>query len=80
MIARNYLDHIFDLIAVLNGVLDGLVALTAICAFIEPYAAVIIGAIGAIVYIGAAETMLKLKIGDPFRLSRFTGLLVCGVS
>lgn len=58
-------DHIFDLLAVLNGILAGLVAITASCAFVEAYAAVIIGAIGALVYIGVATLLLKLKIDDP---------------
>lgn len=58
-------DHIFDLLACLNGILAGLVAITASCAFVEAYAAVVIGAIGALVYIGAAMVLLKLKIDDP---------------
>lgn len=58
-------DHIFDLLACLNGILAGLVAVTACCAWIEPYAAIIIGAIGALVYIAASMLLLKLKIDDP---------------
>lgn len=58
-------DHIFDLLACLNGILAGLVAITACCAYVEPYAAVIVGAIGALVYIAAAMVLLKLKIDDP---------------
>lgn len=65
LIVRKLTDHIFDLIGVLNGVLAGLVAITASCAFVETYAAVIIGIIGAIVYIAATELLLKLKIDDP---------------
>lgn len=58
-------DHIFDLLACLNGILAGLVSITACCAFVETYAAVVIGAVGALVYIGAAMLILKLKIDDP---------------
>lgn len=58
-------DHIFDLLACLNGILAGLVSITACCAFVHPYAAVVIGAIGALVYIGAAMLLLWLKIDDP---------------
>lgn len=58
-------DHIFDLLACLNGILAGLVAITACCAFVETYAAIVIGAIGALVYIGAAMVLLKFKIDDP---------------
>ncbi len=65
LIVRKATDHIFDLISVLNGVLAGLVAITASCAFVEPWAAVVIGAIGAMIYIGSAELLLKLQIDDP---------------
>jgi len=58
-------DHIFDLITVLNGILAGLVAITGSCPWVEPYAAVVIGAVGACVYMGAAMLLLALKIDDP---------------
>eukprot|EP00172_Hildenbrandia_rubra_P001325 Plantae.Rhodophyta-Hildenbrandia_rubra.ctg18655.p1 GENE.Plantae.Rhodophyta-Hildenbrandia_rubra.ctg18655~~Plantae.Rhodophyta-Hildenbrandia_rubra.ctg18655.p1 ORF type:complete len:522 (-),score=80.14 Plantae.Rhodophyta-Hildenbrandia_rubra.ctg18655:723-2288(-) len=58
-------DHIFDLLACLNGILAGLVGITASCAFVDPWAAIVIGTIAAIVYMGAAMLLLKLKIDDP---------------
>lgn len=58
-------DHIFDLLACLNGILAGLVGITACCAFVDPWAAVIIGGVAALVYIGAATLLLKLQIDDP---------------
>lgn len=58
-------DHIFDLLACLNGILAGLVGITAACAFVDPWAAVVIGIIGALVYIAAATILLKLRIDDP---------------
>ncbi|OSX77025.1 hypothetical protein BU14_0165s0019 [Porphyra umbilicalis] len=58
-------DHIFDLITILNGILAGLVAITGSCPWVEPYAAVIIGAVGACVYMAAAMLLLALKIDDP---------------
>lgn len=70
-------DHIFDLLACLNGILAGLVAITASCAFVDPWAAVVIGAIGAVVYIVAAMLLLSLKIDDPleaFPIHGATGL------
>lgn len=70
-------DHIFDLITVLNGILAGLVAITGSCPWVEPYAALVIGIIGAFVYIGAAAALLALKIDDPleaFPIHGATGL------
>lgn len=58
-------DHIFDLLACLNGILAGLVSITACCAFVHPYAAIVIGAIGAMVYIVAAMVLLWCKVDDP---------------
>lgn len=65
LIVKKVVDHIFDLLAVLNGILAGLVAITACCAFVEVWAAIIIGAIGAVIYIFATELLLKLRIDDP---------------
>lgn len=48
-----------------NGVLAGLVAVTAPCAFIEPWAAVVIGLIGGVIVCLAAEWLEKAKIDDP---------------
>lgn len=48
-----------------NGVLAGLVAVTAPCAFIEPFAAVIIGAVGGVIVILATILLERLKIDDP---------------
>ncbi len=58
-------DHIFDLLAVLNGILAGLVDITVCCAFVEPYAAVVIGIVSSFVYVGFTALLLKLKIDDP---------------
>jgi len=58
-------DHCYDLVAVLNGTLAGLVGITASCYGVEPWAALIIGAIAALFYIGGGILLLKLKIDDP---------------
>lgn len=47
-----------------NGILAGLVAITAGCAFVRPWEALIIGFIGGFVYQGASMTLQKLKIDD----------------
>ncbi len=54
-----------DLGASLNGVLAGLVAITAPCAFVTPVASLIIGAIGGIVVVFGALFLEKIKVDDP---------------
>mmetsp|Transcript_952 Transcript_952/g.2660 ORF Transcript_952/g.2660 Transcript_952/m.2660 type:complete len:531 (-) Transcript_952:159-1751(-) len=58
-------DHYFDLLCCLNGVLAGLVSITAACPVVEIYAAMVIGIIGACVYVLSAMILLMLKIDDP---------------
>jgi hypothetical protein len=43
----------------------GLVGITSACSVVEPWAAVIIGAIGAVFYTIGAKLCLKLRIDDP---------------
>lgn len=65
MLARRQTGEVsFDLSDVLNGCLAGLVSITAGCGLIEPWAAVVIGAIGSIVYIITGPILLKLQIDD----------------
>jgi ammonium transporter, Amt family len=70
-------DHIFDLIGSLNGILAGLVSITASCAFVEPYAAILIGMVGSFVYVGGAMLLLALKIDDPLEAFPIHGM--CGI-
>lgn len=55
----------WDLMLSLNGVLAGLVSITAGCCVVDPWAAALIGIIGAAIYIGASNLLKKLKIDDP---------------
>ncbi|GAB4417322.1 MAG: ammonium transporter [Anaerolineae bacterium] len=48
-----------------NGILAGLVAVTAPCAFVEPWAAVVIGLIAGVIVCLAAFALEKAKIDDP---------------
>jgi Amt family ammonium transporter len=48
-----------------NGVLAGLVAITAPCAFVDVWAAVLIGTIAGVLVIWASAALEKLKIDDP---------------
>ncbi len=54
-----------DLSMALNGALAGLVAVTAPCAFIDPWAAIAIGAVGGVLVVLAAIGLDKLHIDDP---------------
>lgn len=54
-----------DVPTMLNGALAGLVAITASCAFVDPWAAVIIGIIGGLIVFGSMKLVEKLGIDDP---------------
>lgn len=54
-----------DLGTTLNGVLAGLVAITAPCAWVTPTASILIGAIGGVIVVYGAILLEKLKIDDP---------------
>lgn len=54
-----------DIGATVNGILAGLVAITAPCAWVTPGAALIIGAIGGGVVVFGALWLEKLKVDDP---------------
>ena len=54
-----------DLSMAMNGALAGLVAITAPCAFVDPWAAIVIGAAGGVLVIFGVILLDKLKIDDP---------------
>ena len=72
----HFTSHIWDVTAVGNGVLAGLVSITAGCVVVDPWAAIVIGAIGGLVMQGFSKLMLKLKIDDP--LDAFAVHGTCG--
>lgn len=67
-----------DLGRVCNGMLAGLVAVTAPCAFIAPWAALVVGASGGLVFLGGERLLShKLRIDDPvgaIAVHGFTGI------
>lgn len=54
-----------DIPTTLNGALAGLVAITASCAFVEPWAAVVIGLVGGLIVYFSMKFFDKAKIDDP---------------
>lgn len=67
----------WNVIQALNGVLAGLVSITAPCATVDEWAAVTIGLIGSCFYVLASEVLVKAKIDDP--LNAFPVHGACGV-
>ncbi|GLC39289.1 hypothetical protein PLESTB_001573800 [Pleodorina starrii] len=68
----------WDTVLVCNGCLGGLVAITAGCAVVEPWAAVLCGIGAALVFIGSDYLVLhKFKIDDP--VSAVSLHLSCGL-
>lgn len=54
----------FSLVMAMNGSLSGLVAITAGCALVEPWAALVIGIVSGWVYMASSALLIKLKIDD----------------
>ena len=55
----------------------GLVSITASCDRVHPWAAFVIGAIGAFVYIGSTRLLEKIKVDDPLEATQVHGF--CGM-
>ena len=67
----------YDVGALSNGLLAGLVAITGVCDSCEPWSAVVIGIIGGIVYTLACKLNQALNVDDPIEASQvhgFTGM------
>ena len=75
----------YDISLGLNGVLAGLVSITANCSVVDPWHAIFIGSIGAIFLFIGHYALFKLKIDDPcdacvvHGLCGFWGLLASGI-
>lgn len=54
-----------DLSMTMNGVLAGLVAVTAPCAFVSPPAAVLIGAVGGVIVVLGVALLDRVHVDDP---------------
>lgn len=56
--------HSYDLGYTMNGCLTGLVAVTAGCATVDTWAAVIIGIVAGWVYLAASKLLIRFRIDD----------------
>jgi len=77
MVINYGMYKVWDLIAVCNGCLAGLVSITAGCSVVEPWAALLAGMGGAFVIWGSSKLCLKLRIDDPLEAFPMHGM--CGV-
>jgi len=62
--ARKTGETSYDLTMAMNGALGGLVAITAGCSVVYPWAAIVIGIVGGLVYYGFSKFLIKMKIDD----------------
>jgi len=67
----------YDCAALCNGVLAGLVSITAGCSNVESGSAILIGMLGGCVFVGSSTLVKKLKIDDPVDASSVHG--ACGI-
>ena len=58
-------DGVWDVGCMCNGILAGLVSITAGCSVTEPWAAILIGAIGGVICVLASKMLVALRIDDP---------------
>ncbi|MCS1351199.1 ammonium transporter [Mechercharimyces sp. CAU 1602] len=65
LVAGRLIVGTFEIPALLNGVLAALVAITAACAFVEPWAAVVIGAIAGSLTAWTSHFFERKGIDDP---------------
>ncbi|MBN2270778.1 MAG: ammonium transporter [Sedimentisphaerales bacterium] len=66
-----------DLSMAMNGALAGLVGITAPCAFVEPWAAIVIGIVSGYIVIRGVELLDYLHIDDPVGAVPVHGM--CGI-
>ena len=67
----------YDISMGLNGVLAGLVSITANCQVVEPWHAIIIGTVGSLLLFAGSFLLQKLRIDDPCDAAVVHG--ICGM-
>ncbi|KAL1511828.1 hypothetical protein AB1Y20_005113 [Prymnesium parvum] len=66
VIDKFLISHTWDVSMLCNGILAGLVSITAGCAAVYPWAAIIIGFLGGFAYLAGSKTTLYIcKVDDP---------------
>jgi len=72
-----FISHTWDVGMLCNGILAGLVSITAGCAALKPILAVVAGLVGGLVYLLSSKTVLNVcKVDDP--LDAFSVHGACG--
>jgi len=77
MLFHKYRTGKWSLVACMNGSLAGLVAITGGCAFVNPWAAIIIGTVGGVLLLLWGDLLEKIKVDDAVGASSVH--LACGV-
>jgi len=72
-----YRSRFIQLEALINGVLAGCVSVTAGADVLEPFPALLVGAVGGAVYMGASSLMLRCRLDDPLDAAPIHG--ACGL-
>ena len=75
--AETQLQFNYDIHLLCNGVLAGLVSVTASCAHVELWSASIIGFIGGVIFTTARKFVKRQEIDDPLDVTEIHG--VCGI-
>mmetsp|Transcript_58204 Transcript_58204/g.142303 ORF Transcript_58204/g.142303 Transcript_58204/m.142303 type:complete len:700 (+) Transcript_58204:470-2569(+) len=57
-------EYHFVMLMAINGCLSGLVAITSGCSVVEPWAALVIGMIAGLIYLGSSKLLERFRIDD----------------
>jgi Amt family ammonium transporter len=63
-VLSRYVDNHWSPAGAMNGILSGLVAITAGCANVDTYGAFFIGLVAAPLYVGASKALTRLELDD----------------